>query len=99
MQLKAASKINKFGFRYSTPDLLREECAHNEIKWLTSHLFCANLDKVANNACFICIRHICLLALERLSGPDFDPYKDEHVWLIPSSVLVTIAREIIELAS
>jgi uncharacterized protein YuzB (UPF0349 family) len=94
-QLKVASKTNKYGFRVSGKDLLREECVTEEIKWLTTHLYCSGLDKASNNACFVCIRHIRLLALERLSGPDFIPCKDELVWLLPSTVLDQISKEIL----
>jgi hypothetical protein len=78
-QLKAASKRNKFGFRFYGPDLLKQEAVKNEIQFLTSHLYCTSLDKASNNACFVCIKHVRLLALERLNGSDFSPCKENGI--------------------
>ena len=96
-QLKSCSKTNKYGFRSSEPDLLKTEQVKDEVAWLTSHLFCSGLDKAANNACFVCIKHIRLMALERLCGPDFMPCRENTVWDLPSTVLDLTALEIREL--
>jgi hypothetical protein len=42
-QLKVASRTNKYVFKVSGTDLLREECVKEEIKWLTTHLFSPGL--------------------------------------------------------
>ena len=75
--LKASSHANKGGFRISERSLFEIPTVQNEIDWLLQRLFCSGLDKANNNACFICIRHIRLLALERLSGDDFKPCKND----------------------
>jgi hypothetical protein len=93
-QLKNSSKANKYGFRSSEPDLMKSEQVKDEIAWLTSHLFCSGLDKAANNACFICIKHIRLMALERLCGPDFMPCRENSIWDLPSTILDLTAQEI-----
>jgi len=92
-RLKLAAKENKAGLRFSGLDLLQQKEIKDEIAWLSSHLYCAGLDKASNNACFICIKHIRLLALERLSGPDFLPCKDKHIWLLPSMILDKVTVE------
>jgi hypothetical protein len=45
------------------------------------------MDKASNNACFICIKHICLMALERLMCSDFLPCKSGQIWLLPTAIL------------
>lgn len=95
--LKDSSKTNKYGFRSSEPDLLKSEQVLDELAWLTSHLFCSGLDKAANNACFICVKHVRLMALERLCGPDFMPCRENTTWDLPSTVLDLTSREIKEL--
>ena len=86
-QLKTSFRSNRFGFRHSKSDLLRDQSATNELNWLMQHLYCSGLDKAANNASFICIKHMQLMALEQLSGPDFVPCKENSVWLLPATIL------------
>lgn len=93
-KLKQASHSNLFGFRSSGPDLLSLHAVKDELRWLTSHLYCAGLDKASNNVCFVCIRHIRFMALERLSGSDFSPRCEGEVWLLPSHVLRDMSSEI-----
>lgn len=73
--LKSVSKQNKSGFRFSGQDLLEMDAVRNEINFLLNHLYYAGLDKMSNNACFICIKHIRHLALLRLNSHDFSPCK------------------------
>jgi len=96
-RLKAASKSNKSGLRFSGHDLMQLSAVKNEIGWITARLYCAGLDKATNNACFICIRHIRLMALERLSGPEFSPCKTDATWITPSHILDQVAKEITDL--
>jgi len=70
-RLKEAQKLNRFGFRVSSVDLLSVKAVQDEIAWITKNLFCSGLDKASNNCCFLCIRHIRLMAVERFSGSDF----------------------------
>jgi len=93
-QLKSAAKSNKAGLRFSGLDLLRQDSVKNEIAWLNTHLYCAGLDKAANNACFICIKHIRLMAFERLSGVEFVPCKENTTWILPSMILTQLTKEI-----
>jgi hypothetical protein len=69
----------------------------NEIEWLLQHLYCSGLDKATNNACFICIKHIRLQALERLSGSDFAPCKANLLWSLPSAILDQVLEELKEI--
>ena len=92
--LKVASKTNKFGFRCTGEFILDNPVVQNEINWLLSHLFCAGLDKAANNACFLCIRHIRLQALERLMGNDFLPCKGKITWLLPTKILDQVTLDL-----
>ena len=92
-QLKQSSRINRFGFRSSDSDLMRDHIANDEIVWLGQHLFCAGLDKAANNVSFICIKHMRLMALERLSGPEFQPCREDLIWLLPLMILQFTALE------
>lgn len=96
-QLKAASKSNRSGLRFSGPDVLLLNAVQNEISWITSKLYCAGLDKATNNACFICVRHIRLMALERLSGPEFLPCKIDSTWTKPTDILEQITKELSDL--
>ena len=66
----------------------------NEINWILSHLYCSGLDKAANNACFVCIQHIRLQALERLMGQDFLPCMTNSVWDLPTSILDQLVDEL-----
>jgi hypothetical protein len=66
--LKAAARTNKHGFRFSAQFLFDISAVKNETQWILQHLYCSGLDKASNNACFICIRHIRLMAFERLNG-------------------------------
>ena len=95
--LKSASRTNKAGHRVSGSDLMKMPSVKNEINWITNHLFCAGLDKASNNACFICIRHIRLLALERLSIPEFRPCKIDTTWTDASVILEQLTSEIANL--
>jgi hypothetical protein len=52
------------------------------------------LDKVSNNTCFICIKHIQLHALKCLSGADFAPCKTNSVWNLPSAILDQVSKEL-----
>lgn len=87
LQLKVASKTNKFGFKFSGKDLFQIPAVRDEVSWITKHLYCAGLDKATNNVCFICIKHIRLLALERLSSQDFTPCRDQSGWELQSYIL------------
>jgi len=86
-KLKAANQKNLHGFRSSAPELLSKPAIVNEIQWLTDNLYCACIDKAANNCSFMCIRHIRLMALERLSSSDFQPCQDDEIWLLPTHML------------
>ena len=92
--LKVASRTNKFGFKCTGQYLLDNPLVHNEINWLLTHLFCASLDKAANNACFICIKHIWLQALDKLIGNDFLPCKSKTTWLLPTKILDKITCDL-----
>ena len=93
-QLKTGSRTNRFGFRNSGADVMKDDHASNEGDWLLQHLYCSGLDKAANNAVFICIKHIRLMALERLSSPDFLPCKENLIWLLLSTILELTVNEI-----
>jgi hypothetical protein len=93
-RLLAGAKRNLYGFHYSGHDLLDCQSVTNEIKWLTQHLLCAGLDKATNNCSFICIKHIRLMALERLSSNDFQPCKDDVSWLLPTHMLEKIQADL-----
>ena len=92
--LKAASRANKFGFRSFGQFLLHIPAIQNEILWLTKQLYCSGLDKAANNACFICIKHIRLQAFECLRGADFTPYMDLTTWYLPTSILDQVTEKL-----
>ena len=92
--LKHSSKNNKFGFKHSGKWLFDIIAVKNEIDWLLKHLYCSGLDKASNNACFICIRHIRLQALERLSGKDFTPCKSDTTWALPSLILNQVSTDL-----
>jgi hypothetical protein len=94
MLLEAASKSNRFGFRYSSQYLFDITAVKNETQWLLQNLYCSGLDKATNNACFICIKHICLMALERLMGNDFLPCKSGITWSLPSSILDQVSTDL-----
>jgi hypothetical protein len=66
----------------------------NEMQWIFQHLYCSGLDKASNNACFICIRHIRLMAFERLSGNDFIPCKRNDIWSLPSAILDQVSNDL-----
>jgi hypothetical protein len=90
--LKASSRKNKNGFRFSGSYIFDVPAVKNEVQWLLQHLYCSGLDKAANNICLICIRHIRLMALERLMGNDFLPCKNNNIWSLPSATLDQVAR-------
>ena len=92
--LKSASKMNKWGLRFSGQFLFDIPAVKNETDWILKHLFCSGLDKASSNACFICIRHIRLQAFERLSGQDFLPCKNNSIWYLPSSILDKVVQEL-----
>jgi len=93
-ELKTASRTNRAGLRFSGRDLLLQTHIKDEITWITSNMFCSGLDKASNNISFICIRHIRLLAFERLSGSEFSPCKEENDWLLPSVILDRLTCDI-----
>ena len=68
---------------------------NNEVDWLLTHLYCSGLDKATNNACFICIKHIRLMALERLMGTDFSPCKNGNLWSLPSAILDLVTKDLV----
>jgi hypothetical protein len=96
-KLRAASHSNKFGFKTSSPALFSIPAVSNELNWLLSHLFISGLDKAANNASFMCIRHIRLQAYQRLMGPDFSPYMTKKTWSLPTAIFDTVKLELIQL--
>lgn len=71
--LLEACKLNKFGFRYSQPYLFSENVVNDELGWILKHVYISGLDKASNNACFICVSHIRIQALNRLNSLDFIP--------------------------
>ena len=85
--LKIAAKSNKYGVRFSGLYLLDIPAVRNEVHWLLQNLYCSGLDKASNNACFIYIKHIRLMALERLMCNDFLPCKAGQVWQLPTAIL------------
>jgi hypothetical protein len=92
--LKAAARVNKFGFRYSGPYLFDIPAVRNELQWLLQNVYCSGLDKASNNACFICIKHIRLMALDRLMGNDFSPCKLGQVWQLPTAILDQVSVDL-----
>ena len=66
---------------------MNDEVATNELNWLLQHLYCSRLDKAGDNPSFVCIKHIRLMAQERLSGPDFLHCKEGSLWMLPSTML------------
>lgn len=72
-RLSHASRSNKFGYKSSGPALFSIPAVADELQWLLSHVYISGLDKASNNPCFMCIRHIRLQALCRLSSEDFTP--------------------------
>jgi hypothetical protein len=95
--LKDSMHNNKFGHRFSGKFLLDLPPVKNEIAWLLQHLFCSGLDKASNNVCFMCIKHICLQALERLTGHDFTPCKENLSWSLPTQILDQITQDLKEI--
>lgn len=77
--LKAAMKSNKSGFCFFGRFLSDIQLVQNEVEWLLQHLYCSGLDKAANNACFIGIKHIRLQALEQFTSLDFAPCKSNSL--------------------
>ena len=55
VRLRAATRSNKFGFKYSDQFLFDIPIVQNELKWLLSHFFISGVDKASNNASFMCI--------------------------------------------
>lgn len=86
-RLKAARSSNKFGFRSSELDIFSLKAVQKEVEWVTDNLYCVGLDKASNNICFICIKHIRLLALERLTSRDFSPCRENGCWLPRASII------------
>ena len=95
--LKTSSQTNKFGFRFSGRYLFDIPDVAYETEWLMKHLYCSGLDKAANNACFICIKHIRLMALERLMCLDFTPCKIDEFWSLPSTILTSLSSDLMDL--
>ena len=92
-----ASRINKFGFRYSQPFLFDDKVVNNELEWLLGHVYISGLDKASNNACFICVDHIRRQALERLNSPDFLPCLNNGQWLSIEEVTNDVRNAIQEI--
>ena len=92
--LKAAAKANKYGFCFSGPYLFDSHAVQNELRWLLQNGFCSSLDKASNNTCFLYIKHIRLMALERLVGTDFFPCKIGEVWQLPTAILDQVCVEL-----
>ena len=95
--LKTSSQTNKYGFRFSGRYLFDIPAVADETEWLMKHLYYSGLDKAANNACFICIKHIRLMALERLMGSDFTPCKIGEFWSLPSTILASLSNDLLDL--
>jgi hypothetical protein len=57
---------NRSGFQCLEKFLFDVPLVKNETTWILQHLYCSRLDKATNNACFICIKHIRLQALQVL---------------------------------
>jgi hypothetical protein len=93
-RLQFAARKNLYEFRFSGTNVLENPSVQNELRWITQHLFCAGLDKAANNCCFVCVKHIRLMALERLSSSDFLPCKDDDSWLLPTHMLDKITADL-----
>ena len=85
--LKIAATSNKYGVRFFGTYLLDIQVVRNKVYWLLQNLYCSGLGKASNNACFICIKHIHLTALERLICNDFLPCKVGQVWQLPTAIL------------
>jgi len=77
----------------SGQDLFSVKAVKDDVAWITKCLFCSRLDKAANTCCFLCIRHIRLMAAERLSGPDFRPCKEDGTWILRSHILLKIGND------
>jgi hypothetical protein len=92
--LKAANHSNKFGYRESGRFFLDIPAVKNEITWLSKHLYCSGLDKTSNNTCFLCIRHIRFQAFERLMCSDFDPYRGDSTWSLPTKILNQVSIDL-----
>ena len=96
-----ACKQNKYGFRYSQPYLFSERVVNDELSWILKHVYISGLDKASNNACFICVSHIRMQALNRLNSPDFIPCINNGTWLsieeVTNPLLVTIQELLVEL--
>ena len=97
LMLLEASKLNKFGFRYSQPFLFDDKVVNNELNWLLEHLYISGLDKASNNACFICVEHIRKQALERLNSPDFLPCFNNGQWSSIEEVTSNLCKAILEI--
>lgn len=80
LTLFEASKINKFGFKYSEPFLFNDKVVNNELDWLLGHIYISELDKASNNIYFIRVDHIKKQTLERLNSPIFLPCLDNGQW-------------------
>lgn len=96
-RLKNAKNINKFGFRSSQPDLFSIPAVLREVEWITDNLYCAGLDKASNNICFICVKHIRLLALQRLMSSDFSPCQENCGWLPRATVIEIVTTSLRDL--
>jgi hypothetical protein len=94
-KLRAASRTNKFGLRFSDKFVFDIPAVQNELKWLLSHFFISGVDKASNNASFMCIRHIRFQAYQRLMGSDFEPCKNGTIWLLPTAVLDMVKENLI----
>jgi hypothetical protein len=64
------------------------------VSTLLQNVYCSGLDKASNNACFTCIKHIGLMALERLMCNDFLPCKSGQVWQLPTAILDQVSVDL-----
>jgi hypothetical protein len=96
--LLEASKLNKFGFRYSQSFLFNDNIVNNELNWLLEHIYISKLDKASNNVCFIYMDHIRRQTLEILNSLDFLPCvnNDQWSWSI-EEITNNIRKTILEL--
>lgn len=94
-RLRGASRVNKFGFKFSDQFLFDIPAVQNELKWLLSHFYISGVEKAANNASFMCIRHMHFQAYQRLMGSDFEPCKNDAIWLLPTAVLEMVKENMV----
>lgn len=91
---QSSLKTNRFGYKHTNKFLLDIMAIKNKIEWLLKHVFFSGLDKANQNTCFICIRHIWLQALERLSGSNFAPTLAATIWRLFTSILDQVTEDL-----